>query len=957
MSFYEGDAKTFLVLDKDDPQRKLYITTDFGKTFDVLQSYVKTFVWSSGEGIATHLYVERKEPTNTSSIIFINASELLKNGPKKFHPLIENVQEFYVKKDFMFVTQKSLNNTTKLLISYRREAFIKADFITELDVRAIHIADVEGKRIMLSVIHNEKISHLYVSEANEKMTDIKFVQSLENIFTYMPEHNWKSSWLTQSADEAFTDLYKVEGLRGIYIASKIIKMPSSDAISPDNLGSVISFDHGSTWNPIIAPTVDDEGQVIPCKDCSLHLSQKFSQLYPVTRSVTIMSSKSAPGVIMASGVIGKSLKGHPGVYISRDAGLTWVQILKNYHFFNMGDHGGVLVAVKYFKSKGETREILYSTDEGDKWSSYSFHSADLKVYGLMTEPNSNSTIFTLFGSEVNEHRWLIIKIDLKNAFTSNCTEDDYKFWAPKSHNGDSFMPCLLGRQDTYQRRKAHANCHNGRDYIRPIRQEICFCSNWDYECDAGFARLSPSSGCVRNKTLSNFDPYMVPAFCKPGLLYNRTKGYRKIEGDECVDGFSSLFEPQQIPCPFKSTGEFIVVAQRDRISKINLSDGVKEIFPVTGLKNVIAIEFDLNNNCVFWADIMTDVIGRQCLNGTETPEILVETGLASVEGMSYDWISQMLYFVDGMRLKIEAVKVATHPHEKMRRTVIPSTKLAKPRGIAVHPMAGYLFWTDWNAFNPSVSRANLDGEDKKELFTSPEVFWPNGITIDFIAERIYWVDASKDYIASSDLNGKGFLKVLHSDARVEHPFAVAVHKELMYWSDWKMSSVFSADKDHGIMIRTVAEDMLNLMDLKIFAHSIQEGTNACSDLSQHKCSHFCVGAPKNNFKCLCPDGMHLASNGRDCLCPDDQKPFLNNSCAQNANTCAPGFFSCANKLCIPQTYRCDGEDDCGDHSDETGCASNKPACPPHMFTCVSDQQCIPEYFVCDFEKGKRVRYT
>lgn len=40
----------------------------------------------------------------------------------------------------------------------------------------------------------------------------------------------------------------------------------------------------------------------------------------------------------------------------------------------------------------------------------------------------------------------------------------------------------------------------------------------------------------------------------------------------------------------------------------------------------------------------------------------------------------------------------------------------------------------------------------------------------------------------------------------------------------------------------------------------------------------------------------------------------------------------------------------GDRSDEAGCTSNKPACPPHMFTCVSDQQCIPEYFVCDFEK-------
>lgn len=883
-------------------------------------------------------------------MIFINASTLLSNGPKKFNLLIENVHEFHVKKDFMFATQKLLNNT-KLLISYRRGRFVKADFQTELDVKGLHIADVEGKRILISVVHNEKISHLYVSEANAELTDIKFVQSLENVFTYIPELNWRSSWLVQTSDEAFTDLYKVEGLRGIYIASKIQKIPATETISPDNLASVITFDHGSTWHAIRAPTVDDEGQQIICKDCSLHLSQKFSQLYPVTRSVTIMSSKSAPGVLMASGVVGKSLKGHPGVYISRDAGLTWKQILKNYHFFNMGDHGGILVAVKYFKSKGETREILYSTDEGDKWSSYPFHSTDLKVYGLMTEPNTNTTIFTLFGSEPSEHRWMIIKIDLKNAFSSNCTEDDYKFWAPKSHNGDSFMPCVMGRQDTYQRRKAHANCYNGHDYQRPVREEICTCSGWDFECDVGFSRNSHNSGCIRNKTLGTFDPYAVPGSCKPGQFYKRTKGYRKIEGDECIEGFASIYEPQQIPCPFEKTSEFLVVAQRDKISRINLADGVKEVFPITGLKNVIAIDFDVKHNCVFWADIMTDTIGRQCLNGNETTEILVETELASVEGMSYDWIAEMLYFVDGMRLKIEAVKTSNHSFGRMRRTVIPSSKLAKPRGIVVHPIAGYIFWTDWNAFNPSVSRATLDGENRVELFHHPEVFWPNGITIDYIAERIYWVDASKDYIASSDLNGKSFQKILHSDTRVEHPFAVAVFKDFMFWDDWKMNSVFSADKDHGILIRTIAEEMLNLMDLKVYAHSIQEGSNACTNgTGVNKCSHICIGTPKNEYKCLCPDGMRLNDGGSDCLCPGEVKPFANNTCAQNHNTCAPGFYSCANKLCVPMTYRCDGEDDCGDRSDEIGCATSKPACPPHMFTCKSDLQCIPEYFACDFEK-------
>lgn len=97
-------------------------------------------------------------------------------------------------------------------------------------------------------------------------------------------HNFR-----QSSDGAFTDLYKVEGLRGIYIASKINRIPLSETISPDALVSLITFDHGATWRSITAPTTDDDGLPINncAKDCSLHLSQKFSSLYPVTRYVEL----------------------------------------------------------------------------------------------------------------------------------------------------------------------------------------------------------------------------------------------------------------------------------------------------------------------------------------------------------------------------------------------------------------------------------------------------------------------------------------------------------------------------------------------------------------------------------------------------------------------------------------------------------------------------------------------
>lgn len=103
------------------------------------------------------------------------------------------------------------------------------------------------------------------------------------------------------AEESFADLYRVEGLLGVYIASRVLSTSTFNnnatsrgrtqpVISPEHLSSVITFDHGATWRPISPPRRDDDGHPIKCDTnlgCSLHLTQKFSQLYPVTRSVSL----------------------------------------------------------------------------------------------------------------------------------------------------------------------------------------------------------------------------------------------------------------------------------------------------------------------------------------------------------------------------------------------------------------------------------------------------------------------------------------------------------------------------------------------------------------------------------------------------------------------------------------------------------------------------------------------
>lgn len=68
--------------------------------------------------------------------------------------------------------------------------------------------------------------------------------------------------------------------------------------------------------------------------------------------------------------------------------------------------------------------------------------------------------------------------------------------------------------------------------------------------------------------------------------------------------------------------------------------------------------------------------------------------------------------------------------------------------------------------------------------------------------------------------------------------------------------------------------------------------------------------------------------------------------------CEPNEFRCNNKQCVSKLWRCDGDKDCADGSDEENCAPSPPGspCRYNEFPCNSNKQCIPKSYHCDMER-------
>lgn len=359
--------------------------------------------------------------------------------------------------------------------------------------------------------------------------------------------------------------------------------------------------------------------------------------------------------------------------------------------------------------------------------------------------------------------------------------------------------------------------------------------------------------------------------------------------------------------------------------QLAVSHEIPEHVMLSGLTEVVALDFDWTDRCIYWSEFQQNsaFIKKLCYavkEGTENitdwkntkskVEILHSNTLRNPESIAVDWISRNLYWIDKGTDTIEVSRL----DGKFRRVLI-RRNLDEPRAIVLNPLEGILFFTDWGE-RPFIGRASMDGTEDRVILDE-SLGWPNALTIDYVRRLLFYADAREDYIGVMDFEGRN-RKVLF-DGREDgngkqsgagsrftgHIFALSFFENRLYWSDWLSKLVVSCPVTNCTVPQFTIHALTQHrpMDLKMFHPARQPSLPAgvkspCSGASSSACLGLCLLRPSTNEDvtgpgsltsiCSCPENYVLDDDGRSCR-----------------SNCTYSQFECTKTYkCIHSWWRC-----------------------------------------------------
>ncbi|XP_047507981.1 very low-density lipoprotein receptor-like isoform X3 [Pieris napi] len=376
------------------------------------------------------------------------------------------------------------------------------------------------------------------------------------------------------------------------------------------------------------------------------------------------------------------------------------------------------------------------------------------------------------------------------------------------------------------------------------------------DCDKGYK-------LVDNRTCEDVDECMDPGACSQMCI--NEKGTFKCE---CHAGYAR--DPRdRTRCKATEGHPSLLFARRFDIRKISL-DHHEMVAIVNDTKSATALDYVFRTGMIFWSDVTDEKIYKAPIDEGSQRTVVIGDQLITSDGLAVDWIYNHLYWTDTGKNHIELSDLQGN----MRKILIRDS-LEEPRAIALNPLDGWMYWTDWGQ-TPKIERAGMDGSHRQTI-VSYDVKWPNGLTLDLVRKRVYWVDAKLNTISSCNYDGSARRVILYSTDVLRHPFSITTFEDWVYWTDWDKTAVYRANKFNGKDIEAVTSThtLQNPMVIHVYHPYRQpDGVNHCAAVNGH-CSHLCLPAPRigpNSPKvsCACPTGLRLLPDNQ--MCVEDSVP-------------------------------------------------------------------------------------
>uniref|UniRef100_A0A8C5LZ41 Epidermal growth factor n=1 Tax=Leptobrachium leishanense TaxID=445787 RepID=A0A8C5LZ41_9ANUR len=386
---------------------------------------------------------------------------------------------------------------------------------------------------------------------------------------------------------------------------------------------------------------------------------------------------------------------------------------------------------------------------------------------------------------------------------------------------------------------------------------------------------------------------------------------------DCQEGNHNL-DNSRAPC--NAPQPFAIFNNGKDIFSID-TDGTNHRKIVTNAGSSILLDFDHQEQRLYWLDRSKGFLQRMLLNGTKRERM--RGTRRGIKGFTVDWMHKQIFWTNLQRGTIES----TDTTGKTPQTILRG--LFNPDFIAIDPVEGLLFWSSEGPLC-TIRKVDLNGNNMTSVIdVKGEI---KSIALDTIDKRIYWLmydrEAAESSIGSCTYNGDLAMIVKYIGITSRQSVSgLSLLSDHIYYSERKSGSIRRVNKYSGKDTTTITlkPSILEIGNIRLVPPEAYLSVSNFSDSSvsgictveNNYCSRICEKT-ENAQQCKCMEGYTLSADGTNCE-DINECALWNHGCTLGCEN-IPGSYYCTcpkGYILLPDSKSC---------HDEIPCSLNNLSC-------------------------------